>query len=483
MTDLRAVVALARQTSLDRPPTPLAFAQYIDRAYNARPHLEYLSDRLADAVRRVEGGESVFMKISMPPRAGKSVMSSTQLPAWILSKHPDWKIGMLSHSPSLASSWGRAVRRLVEERGTDLGIQLAKDAGAVTEWETTKAGGVWSRSIGQSVTGLGFKVMIMDDVVKDFADAHSELKRQSVWDWYTANARTRLEPPSLVLAIGTRWHEDDILGRMAMPEYGDPSIWEEISFPAIALEDDVLGRHPGDPLYSPLLDETREQALARWADIQRAVGSYAWAALYQQNPVPAGGAIFNTEWWQYWEDASDLPTFEKTVTSWDCAFKATTDSDFVVGQRWGVVGADRYLLEQIRGRWSFTETLAQMKGFIARRSPSWPATMEHIVEDKANGTAVIDVLHKKISGMIGVSPSNSKEARAHSVTPQIESGNVYLPRHATWLSDFLMEHQAFPTGAHDDMVDCTTQALNRLGPYTGMAVVHVDIANQQLGGW
>lgn len=482
MTDLRAVVDLARRTSLDRPPTPLAFARRLDRGYNERPHLTYLSDRLAAAVKRVEGGQSAYVKISMPPRAGKSIMSSTQFPAWILSKHPDWKIGMLSHSPSLASSWGRAVRRLVEERGTELGIELAKDAGAVTEWETTKKGGVWSRSIGQSVTGLGFKVMILDDVVKDFADAHSELKREHVWDWWTANARTRLEPPSLVLAIGTRWHEDDILGRMEMKEYGDPSQWEIISFPAIATEDDVLGREPGDPLFSPILDETRDQALDRWADIQRSVGSYAWAALYQQNPVPAGGAIFNTEWWRYWEPG-DLPVFEKTITSWDCAFKATTDSDYVVGQRWGVVGADRYLLEQVRGRWTFTETMAEMKRFIAKKNLGWPDSHEHIVEDKANGTAIIDVLHKKISGMIGVSPTNSKEARAHAVTPQIESGNVYLPRHAPWLNDFLIEHQSFPTGAHDDMVDCTTQALNRLGPYAGPAVVHDEIADEMLGGW
>jgi predicted phage terminase large subunit-like protein len=483
MTDLLDAVRLARETSLHRPKSPLAFGQRLDHAYNARPHLAYLSERLAAAVARVEQGESVYLKISMPPRAGKSAMSSIQLPAWILSKHPDWKIGMLSHSPSLASSWGRDVRRLVEERGHELGIELAKDAGAVTEWQTTKRGGVVSRSIGQSVTGLGFKVMILDDIVKDFADAHSELKRQSVWDWWQAAARTRLEPPSLVLAIGTRWHEDDILGRLESKEYGDPAKWEIISFPAIAEENDILGREPGDPLYSPILQETREQALARWADIRTSVGAYAWAALYQQRPAPAGGAIFDTEWWRYWEDAADLPTFEKTITSWDCAFKATTDSDFVVGQRWGVQGPNRYLLEQVRGRWSFTETVKQMEGFIARKSLAWPDSHEHIVEDKANGTAVIDVLHKKIQGMIGVSPTNSKEARAHAVTPQVESGNVYLPRFAPWLNDFLIEHQSFPTGAHDDQVDCTTQALNRLGPYSGPAIVHDEIADEMLGGW
>lgn len=442
--------------------SPVTLAQHIDAAYTRRPHIDYLNERVVQAVQDVLNGKSRFLMVSMPPRMGKSVLTSTYLPTWLLARNTSWKIGMMSHSPNFATSWGRSVRRIVEEHG-ELGVGIAKDAGAVSEWQTTESGGVVSRSVpGQSITGLGFKVMIMDDVVKDFASAHSLADRDAVWNWWTANSRTRLEPPSLAIVIGTRWHEDDFLGRLLSPEYdGDPDEWEVIKFPAIAEENDVLGRKVGEPLLSPLISESREEALERWATIKRAVGSYAWAALYQQRPAPAEGAIFNTSWWQYWEHESELPLFSKIITSWDCAFKDTKGSDYVVGQRWGVYGPDRYLLDQVRGRWSFTETLDQMRKFNKLSGH------EHFVEDKANGPAVIDTLKQEISGVIPVNPTNSKEARARAVTPQVESGNVYLPRKAWWLNELLMELQSFPTGMHDDQVDALTQALSRLQGVAG----------------
>jgi predicted phage terminase large subunit-like protein len=391
---------------------------------------------------------------------GKSFLCSVHFPLWLLNRHPDWAMMLLSHSPDLAAGWGRQIRRMIDAQGDMLNLGIAPDAGAATDWETDKGGQVLSRSIRQSITGRGARVMILDDVVKDFADAHSKYNREFVWDWWTANSRTRLEPPSLVVVIGTRWHEDDIIGRLRSPEFeGDPDQWEVISLPAIAEAEDILGREVGEPLISPIIDEDAKQAHARWADIKQAVGSYAWAALFQQRPAPAEGAIFMNDWWKFWreDDFNKDDFFTRRITSWDCAFKGTDDSDWVVGQEWGVVGANRYLLRQIRGRWSFTETLKQMRGFIKDSG-----VYEHIVEDKANGTAVIDVLREEIPGMIPVNPTNSKEARARAVTPEIESGNVYLPADAHWLPDFLSEMKAFNNGTHDDQVDAMTQALTRL---------------------
>jgi len=440
--------------------TPLDMAQALDESYVLRDHLTYLNTRLAQAVKDVENGQSRYIRISMPPRLGKSFLCSVHFPLWILDRHPDWPIMSLSHSPDLAAGWGREVRRMIEEHEARLNLKIAPDAGAVTDWETTKGGGMLSKSIRQSITGRGAKVMILDDVVKDFADAHSKFNREFVWDWWTSNSRTRLHPPSLVIVIGTRWHEDDIIGRLGSPEFdGDPDQWEVISFPAIAEEDDVLGRKIGEPLLSPIVQENEDEAVVRWLDIKQGVGSYAWAALFQQRPAPAEGAIFMNDWWKFWrEDDFDVDDFfSRRITSWDCAFKGTDDSDFVVGQEWGVVGANRYLLRQIRGRWSFTETIKQMKAFIHNSG-----VYEHIVEDKANGTAVIDVLREEIPGMIPINPTNSKEARARAVTPEIESGNVYLPAEAHWLPDFLSETKAFNNGTHDDQVDAMTQALTRL---------------------
>lgn len=453
--------------------SPLELAEYLDPGYVARDHLRYLSDRLTAALADVEAGKSRYMLVSMPPRLGKSMLISTFFPAWLLHRHPDWPVMLLSHSPDLAAGWGRQVRRNVEDH-PELGVTVSHDAGAATDWETTDRGTVLSKSIRQSITGRGARVMILDDVVKDFADAHSVNNREFVWDWWTANSRTRLHAPSLVVVVGTRWHEDDIIGRLSSDEYdGDPAQWEVISFPAIAEaasgEDgsssvDVLGRSPGEPLLSPLLpDETPEQALARWKDIKQSVGSYAWSALFQQSPSPADGAIFSNDWWQFWRDADDLPAFDRALTSWDCAFKATDTSDFVVGQLWGVAGANRYLLKQVRRRITFTETLGVMREFISSATEFIPEGVhEHLVEDKANGTAVIDVLRSEIEGLVPVNPTESKQARARAVSPTVESGNVFLPAKPAWLPDFLSEVKAFPNGAHDDQTDALSQALSRV---------------------
>ena len=466
--------------------SPLESAQQLDEAYAGRLHIQYLSDRLTEAVRAVESGENRYMTISMPPRMGKSTLTSINLPIWLLRQHPDWKIGLISHSPQLATAWGRQVRRFVEEDGEKWGIQIASDAGAVSEWQTTRGGGIVSRSApGQSITGLGFKVMLMDDVVKDFADAHSEAKREAIWDWWQANAVTRLEPPFLCIAIATRWHEDDFIGRLLNPAKNpDASKWENVILPAIAEENDPLGREPGDPLYSPLVEETREEALERWDSLKRSVGSYMWEALYQQNPVPADGSIFNLGWLRFWTtDPSKVKGGDDSVIllprermergqwldSWDLTFKGASTSDYAVGQRWCRQGPDRFLIAQQRGQWSFTQTLEKMLRWCSagdlddKASPGGSFVHQRLVEDAANGTAAIDVLRKKVAGIKPVKPRSSKEVRARAVTPEIESGNVYLPHPSDpgngWVNELISEMRAFPSGRHDDQVDALSMGL------------------------
>lgn len=465
---------------------PLEAAMQTDDGYRSRPHLEYLAGRLAKAMHDVENGESRFITVSMPPRMGKSALTSVNLPIWLLRRHPDWKIGLVSHSPTLAVSWGRQVRRVVEEHGTEFGIQIAHDAGAVADWQTTEGGSIVSRSApGQSITGLGFKVMLVDDLVKDFAAAHSAVDRESLWDWWVANAQTRLEPPSLVVVIGTRWHEDDFIGRLLSPEYSPGcDKWEVIKFPAIAEQADVLGRSEGDPLFSPLLEETREEALERWAQMKTSMGSYSWAALYQQRPSPAQGAVFDVGWWRYWTRDPAKVTGDgrvvlapdaawragQWVDSWDLTFKGSENSDFVVGQRWVRTGPDRYLVAQQRGRWSFTETLDHMERWARTDdhdvSPYGEYVHQRLIEDAASGTAAIDVLRKRVAGVKPVQARTSKEIRARAITPEIESGNVYLPHPSDpgneWVEDLLSELREFPNGKHDDQVDALTQALNGL---------------------
>lgn len=303
----------------------------------------------------------------------------------------------------------------------------------------------------------------------------------------------------------TRWHEDDLIGRLLSQEYGDPAQdWEVIEFPAIAEVDDVLGRTPGQPLLSPLVEnETEEQALERWAGLRSAVGSYNWSALYQQRPSPAEGAIFNANWWRYWTtnpanatadgrvvyvdpldpqllpdgstptNASTTPARRSEgewLDSWDCAFKGTDTSDFVVGQRWLRRGQYRYLIDQRRGRWTFTQTLDQIEGF-STGGAFGDRVHRILVEDKANGTAVMDVMRDRLTGLTPISPKDGKEVRARAVTPEVESGHVLLPYPGDpgneWVSDLLSEARNFPNTAHDDQVDALTQALNYLRNTTG----------------
>jgi predicted phage terminase large subunit-like protein len=160
--------------------------------------------------------------------------------------------------------------------------------------------------------------------------------------------------------------------------------------------------------------------------------------------------------------------FDKLLISWDMAFKGTEDADFVVGQVWGKQGARRYLLDQPRGRMGFTDTLRAFRELAAK----WPQALEKLVEDKANGPAVIDSLKAAVSGIIHIEPDGSKTARAHAVTPLFEAGNVFIPHPQTcpWAGEFVAELLQFPAGAHDDQTDAATQALRRLYAAPALAV-------------
>ncbi len=463
--------------------SPLGLAQVINTGHRDLPHLDYLDARLLRAVRKVEAGESQFIRISMPPRSGKSVTTSEYLPLWLLARHPEWRVGLISHAPGLAAGWGRAVRRMIEENRETLGLEVARDAGSVTDWETTKRGGISSRSVGQSITGRGFKVMIVDDVVKDYADAASETRRQHLRDWWQTTARTRLEPPGLVIVIGTRWHEDDFTGWVDTA--GDP--FQTIIFEAIATDHDDLGRAPGDPLYSPFVTETREEALARWSQLEVAVGPYAWAALYQQDPQPAGGSVFKRDWFHYWTRDPNLVS-EHTVLlvpettpgltwldSWDVAIEETDTADYTVGQRWARDLEGRmFLIGQVRQQTQFPDTLETFRQWAKPDSllGTGRNVYRRVVERAANGYAVINTLEREIPGVEGINPKGSKEVRANAVTPEVAAGMVHLPHPSEpgneWVHKYLDEMAKFPNAKNDDQVDATTQALLTLRVGAGM---------------
>lgn len=294
--------------------------------------------------------------------------------------------------------------------------------------------------------------LLIDDPVKDRAEANSATVRQSIWDWYTSTAYTRLSPGGGVIVMATRWHLDDLIGRLIENmENGQGDNFTVINYPAIA-EHDEIHRRKGEALHP------ERYSLEQLKKIQKTVGSRDWAALYQQHPIPDGGNVFKAEWFKYWTESSLPPEFDQIVTSWDMTFKDSKNSDYVVGQVWGKKGADFYLLDQVRGQWDFVKT-REMFLILAQK---WPKALRKLVEDKANGSAIISELQKTVSGIVPVTPQESKEARASAITPFFEAGNVYLPdpKKTPWMGAFEAELLNFPAGAHDDCVDSLSQCLN-----------------------
>jgi len=404
--------------------------------------------------------------VFMPPRNGKSTLISECFSAWYLGNYPDRRVILSSYEADFAASWGRKARNILEEYGkTIFGIELSKDSTAAHRWDIAgHKGGMVTSGIGGAITGKGAHVYIIDDPVKGPEQAHSKTIRDKHDDHYKSVVRTRLEPGGAIILDMTRWNEDDLAGRRLkeMEEGGEQ--WEVLSFPAIAKENDALGRKAGEALFP------QRYPVEALLDIKKSIGSYWWSALYDQTPKPDEGNIFKRTWWKFYDRGEiKAQEFDRIIQSWDMTFKDTAKSCYVAGQVWGEKGADKYLLDQKRDRLDFVATVEAFQMLTAR----WPQSSAKLVEDKANGPAVISTLKRKIGGIIPYTPKGSKEARAHAVTPYIEAGNVYLPQDAYFLDDFINECSAFPHAAYNDQVDAMTQALDYLFGKPPLKITHL----------
>lgn len=424
---------------------------------------------ICDVLQRIADGEELSVLIEMPPRHGKSMTVTESFPSFYLAKNPDKRVIAAAYSDGLAKKFGRLNRNKFMEFAPQLfSLHLSESNAAVKDWGVEgRNGGMISTGIGGSITGQGADLMIIDDPIKNMKEASSQTIRDNIWDEWEATLSTRLHDGASLIVIMTRWHEDDLIGRLLKRS---PRKWIRLRLPAIAEdEDDLLQREIGEALCPELgFDE-------KWAEQKKTeVGSRTWGALYQQRPSPAGGNIFKREWIKYYvrseqqkrewglsDDVAVLPVhFDKMAQSWDCTFKDSSTSDFVAGGVWGRKQAQYFLLDADHRRMGFTETIKAIRAM----SDKWPQARSKYIEDKANGSAVIDMLKDEISGIIPVEPEGGKEARANAVSPLFEAGNVYLPHPdmCSWVEDLIEELVSFPNAAHDDFVDMTTQALNQL---------------------
>lgn len=460
----------------------LSFREFIQRVnpkYRFYAHAEILIDYL----QRVADGEIDRLMIFMPPRHSKSETASRLFTAYYVYTYPFRWVGLCSYGAELAEGLSRVAQGHYREAGG----RMDPKAGAVNLWGTLDGGGMWAAGVGGAITGRGFHLGIVDDPIKNSEEAHSETIREKHKDWWDSTFYTRAEPGAAIVVIQTRWHEDDLSGFLLSRENGDePEQWTILNLPAIA-EDPDADRFPETCTVVP---DYREMGAALCPErynaeklnkIRRRIRPYFWNALYQQRPAAPEGAILKNHWWRFWRPAgselppvpvrladgsiflapvADRPAFlDQQLQSWDMAFKDAESSSYVVGQVWGRTGAMRYLLDQVRGQWEFTKTAAEVVKLVNR----YPDATLRLIEDKANGPAVISALGKRVSGLVAVQVEGSKEARARAISGDIEAGNVYLPHPAIapWIWEFMEECRAFPHGSHDDQVDALSQALRR----------------------
>lgn len=422
-------------------------------------------DAIAEHLEAVTHGKIRNLIINIPPRHMKSLSVCVFWPCWEWTEDPYVRWLFSSYSDRLATRDSLKCRRLIQspwyqERWGDA-FKLTGDQNEKTRFENNKAGYRLATGVGGAATGEGGDRLIVDDPIKA-KDANSQAARDSANTWWDETMSTRGNDPKTVakVIIMQRLHEDDLTGHVLTKMREGGEHYEHLCLPAeYEPRVYVSGIGWSDP-------RTEDGALlwpARFgADelerLKRSLGSYGASGQLQQQPVPRGGGMIKRAWWKFYKVAP--AHFDQIVDSWDMTFKDTTASDFVSGQKWGRVGADVYLLARIHDRMNFPTAQQAVKN-LAAIPPQAPAKL---VEDKANGSAIIASLRSIVAGLIPVEPQGGKQARAAAVSPFIEAGNAYLPdpEIAPWIEEFIAECAAFPLALYDDDVDAMSQALARL---------------------
>ena len=477
----------------------LDFTTYTFPGYQVNWHHKVLCDYLE----RWERGEIKRLMVFMPPGTGKSELVSRRLPAWIFGRHPDTFVMGASYSASLIQDMSLDVQRIMssdEYKEIFPNVRLPTDKRQDDSLEKKRmtaevfellghSGYYKCAGVGGSITGKRFFYGIIDDPVRGRKDAESKTFRDTTYNWYINDFYTRrLNNDARILITLTRWHQEDLAGKLLENAANNPELdpWTVLRLPMVAENEN----NPDDPrACGEVLWPERFGDASEVEKIKIEAGSYVWSSMYQQSPTVSGGNVFNRGWFDedHWYPLNPLEqalNMQEIIMSWDCTFKEGDDKDYVVGQVWGRKGADKFLLDQVRGQWSINTTLSEMK----RLSAKWPQASRKMIEDRANGPAVISLLKHEISGIVPVSPGqDSKLTRALAAAPEIEAGNVYLPRpkYAPWLHDLVSELCDFPSGKHDDQVDALTYALNYFRN-SSRRVVLPKVPNKIIrvgGGW
>ena len=322
------------------------------------PHLDLISRKVSSLAEK-----PLRLIVSLPPRHGKSELLSHWTPVWFLANWPHKRVGLASYAAEPAEQWGRMARDSVVENESGLGIRVRDDLSKVGRWQLTTGGGMMTVGVGGPFTGYGFDLLIIDDPVKNREEANSPTQRQHLWDWWRSTARTRLEPGGSIIIVMTRWHEDDLVGRLLGDEYTEEQAagdqWEHIRLPALAEPGDPLGREDDAPLWPERYDASALAAL-------RVSVGHSWGpTLFQQRPSHEGGSIFKDHWWVMEKTVSPG---ERVFQFWDTAFKTGQQNDYSACCTMTTTPNGYAVLDVWRNRVEYPDLLKAMKS-LAERHP------------------------------------------------------------------------------------------------------------------
>lgn len=430
--------------------TPATLAHRLNPRWVASPHLMYMSLEIAKAIHQGDGR----IIISVPPRHGKSELITKYTSIWALEHFPEKNVILTTYGAELSTDFGREVRDIIQDKQDLLSFKIKKDAGKAANWKTEQGGGMAAVGLGGAITGRGADVLLIDDFIKEIKEALSPTYREYMWNWFVTVALTRLEPKATCIIIATRWHDDDLIGRILKHNPGGR--WRYIKFPAFAEEDDLLGRPIGAPLFPERYDT---DALQERKDT---LGSFFFNALFQQNPVSDSGKLTNPDWLEIIDimpNMANLPV----IRIWDLA--ATENAgDYTAG---ALCTYDRstnifYVLNVIRRQLSSqqVETLVRQTAIADGLD-----TKIHIEQEPgASGKALVTHFKNTVLPEFTVEtalPSDGKLIRAQPFLAAAEAGKVKILK-GDWNIPFLAEFEDFPTGAHDDQIDAVAEGYTKL---------------------
>jgi predicted phage terminase large subunit-like protein len=397
---------------------------------------------LIEALEGVERGEIPRLAVFMPPGSAKSTYSSVLFAAWLIAKQ-NANVLAASHTTELAEKWGRRVRNLITEHGLVLNASLAPDSQAAGRWSLTSGAEYYAAGVGTGIAGFRAKFGLIDDPIRSRQDADSELIRDRIWDWYINDFRTRLVPNAREVLIQTRWHEDDLAGRAL-----NHSEWKVISLPAIAEENDALGRKPGEPLWDD--DYGYGQQVI---ELQKNTPARTWSALYQQRPAPEDGDYFRAAWLKPYDKLPDIKTMRIYGGS---DYAVTADGgDYTVHI---VVGIDpngeMYLLDLWRKQSATDEWIEAFCDLVLKWKPlGWAEEQGQI---RAGIGPYLDRRSRERRAYVvrdAFPTRGDKAVRAQSIRGRMGSLGLHVPDRALWYPAFRSELLSFPAGKHDDQVD------------------------------